>query len=120
MRKGTSNRFCLRGHDTSITGRAHNHNCVKCTTERSRKSYMERGMKATYGVDTAEYNRLLEVQKGLCRICRKAPERRALAVDHDHKTDRVRGLLCTKCNLMLGFASDDITLLKAGIEYLQL
>lgn len=59
-------------------------------------------------------------QKGLCAICEQ-PEKigRALAIDHDHKTGRVRKLLCYRCNLLLGKADDDIEILQAAITYLQ-
>lgn len=41
---------------------------------------------------------MLEAQDGRCAMCRKLPRRRRLAVDHDHNTGRVRGLLCYSCN----------------------
>jgi hypothetical protein len=42
-----------------------------------------------------------------------------LAVDHDHRTGRIRKLLCVRCNNILGFAADDIALLEKAIEYLK-
>ena len=42
-----------------------------------------------------------------------------LAVDHDHETDRVRGLLCTRCNSLLGMARDSEAVLLAAVAYLQ-
>lgn len=53
----------------------------------------------------AAYMKLLRKQKGRCALCRgKASGRwRVLNLDHDHKTDRVRGLLCVKCNVFLGW-----------------
>ena len=70
-------------------------------------------------VTDAEYEALLEAQGGVCRICR-GPEiaGRSLAVDHDHLSGRVRGLLCGRCNLGLGTFKDDPALLAAAIEYL--
>src|SRR5690242_12716661 len=50
------------------------------------------------GVDDAEYQRLLEAQGGHCALCPNEPKTRRLHVDHDHKTGRVRGLLCYRCN----------------------
>ena len=67
-----------------------------------------------------EYAELLERQGGVCAICRQ-PESvpgRSLAVDHDHATGAVRGLLCGRCNRALGYFRDDPALLAAAITYL--
>lgn len=62
---------------------------------------------------------LIEVQGGeLCAICGDRPGERSLAVDHDHETRRVRGLLCIPCNRGLGFFEDNPEILSAAIEYL--
>src|SRR5438105_9932161 len=60
-------------------------------------------LKKKFGITQAEYDQMFEEQDGVCKICRK-PESRIcrgilcrLAVDHDHKTGKVRGLLCSKC-----------------------
>lgn len=50
------------------------------------------------GIDDAEYERLLEAQNGGCAICGNPPKTRRLHVDHNHRTGRVRGLLCFRCN----------------------
>lgn len=70
-----------------------------------------------YGIGLDEYNRLLEKQNGLCAICQKSIGR--LAVDHCHATNRIRGLLCRKCDVGLGFFGDDVTNLQNAIRYLQ-
>lgn len=70
-----------------------------------------------FGIDGAEYSRMLEAQGHACAICRqpesaihhRSGEVRALAVDHDHETDAVRGLLCRDCNTLLGLAHDQLT-----------
>ncbi len=66
----------------------------------------------------AEYLLLKKFQKGRCASCRKRPIKRRLAVDHDHKTKMLRGLLCRRCNMVLGFLNDDIRLLLKMIAYL--
>lgn len=73
-----------------------------------------------YGITHEDYERLLNQQEGLCAICRQ-PELvwGQLAVDHDHTTNEVRGLLCHKCNPLLGYARDNIEILENAIKYLK-
>ena len=62
-----------------------------------------------YGIDVPDYERILEEQGGGCYICGKQPEpKRALDIDHDHKTGKVRGLLCSNHNRGLGMLGDDL------------
>lgn len=72
----------------------------------------------TYGISEQEYNHMLNKQNGVCAICEVVKEQ-TLAVDHDHFTGRVRGLLCDKCNQALGFLQDSIVLLDSAKQYLQ-
>ncbi len=60
-----------------------------------------------YGITVEQYDAMLRQQNGLCAICGRAPKRFRLAVDHDHETGEIRGLLCTRCNLGLGWFRDD-------------
>jgi hypothetical protein len=74
---------------------------------------------AGYGITEDQYNILLEVQNGVCAICKQScPSGRLLAVDHDHKTGRVRGLLCMVCNNRLGIIenTDWVELAKKYLE----
>ncbi len=75
-----------------------------------------------YGLSTIDYRHKLSKQLGGCAICGK-PEKKALRgilyVDHDHKTGKVRGLLCNECNSMLGYAKDDKKILLIAIKYLE-
>jgi len=84
-------------------------------------------VKKKYGIPIEEYVEMLVDQKGVCAIC-KQPETsvdhrtknlRNLAVDHNHFTGKVRGLLCSNCNRGLGFLRENIEVLKASIEYLE-
>jgi hypothetical protein len=70
-----------------------------------------------YGITHAEYVAILERQGGVCAICAGTTQR-ALSLDHDHATGQTRGLLCDRCNPMLGYARDDIAILEAAITYL--
>ncbi len=77
-----------------------------------------------YGITKSEYDKLLKEQDGACAICRKIEIRKrngkatALIVDHNHATGKVRGLLCHKCNTILGMAEDNINILANSITYL--
>ncbi len=72
-----------------------------------------------YGVTVEEYNKMFEFQQGGCAICRQAQPEKNLAVDHNHETDEIRGLLCFKCNIILGHLNDDEDLLWKIAEYLK-
>lgn len=78
-----------------------------------------RHLKRNFGLSIADFDRMLEKQGGVCAICgRKPPFGRIknLAVDHDHKTGKIRGLLCNKCNSFLGYVRDD---LSQAVRYVQ-
>ena len=88
--------------------------------ERKRDAYLRR----TYGLGLEDYLQLLASQGGGCAICKKTPaeERRNLAVDHDHYSGRVRGLLCAHCNRRLigrhRLGLDSPSKLRAAADYL--
>lgn len=71
--------------------------CRSCDGEKNRESKYKR----VYGITIEDYDRMLEEQGGLCAICRNPPITYRLAVDHDHDTGAVRGLLCPPCNRAL-------------------
>jgi len=73
-------------------------------------------------VGLAEYNALLEIQGGVCAICGSDDPKtggRSFAVDHDHVTGKVRGLLCSPCNRALGGFNDDPVRLQRAVDYLK-
>ena len=67
-----------------------------------RKSAM---LKYEYGITLDDYNKMFNAQEGKCAICKKHQNelKKTLCVDHDHKTGKVRGLLCGRCNAGLGY-----------------
>lgn len=81
-------------------------------------------LRYVYGITVEQYNEMLERQGGLCAVCREEETRtmkgtvKALAVDHDHETGAVRGLLCHDCNTGLGMFGDDPGRLLAATDYL--
>ena len=72
-----------------------------------------------YGVTVEEYNLMLGHQGGVCALCGRPPGKKPLAVDHDHETGKVRGLLCQNCNVGLGCFGDSVPILEGAIKYLQ-
>ncbi len=94
--------------------------CKKCKKIQMR----EKGLhlkRTTNGAWTAQDKReAFFLQKGLCKICeRTLVDWQGAQADHDHITNKKRGLLCTHCNHLLGSSFDDINILKKAIEYLQ-
>lgn len=65
------------------------------------------------------YSATLAQQGGVCAICESHQPERALVVDHCHVSGRVRGLLCTKCNLGLGIFRDSAEIMGRAIRYVQ-
>ncbi len=84
--------------------------CATCHREarkQARRLAHGRWILKTYGLTLEQYEALYEAQGGSCYICRRAKGvSKRLAVDHDHKTGYVRGLLCAKCNGYLGYIRD--------------
>lgn len=75
-------------------------------------------LKRTHGITLDQYNAMKLAQNGLCKICKNPPKgKRPLAVDHDHITGDIRGLLCYGCNRAL-HVLDTKSLLKDAQAYL--
>jgi hypothetical protein len=77
-------------------------------------------MESRFGISIAEYNSILESQKGKCAICGGHQVRKSrYDIDHNHKTGKIRGLLCSNCNRAIGLLRDNVdTILKAA-RYLE-
>lgn len=76
-------------------------------------------LKRKYGINQAQYDEMFERQSGVCAICGKPQiSGKKLAIDHNHKTGQVRGLLCRKCNLSIGHLNDDAGLFYKAAQYL--
>ena len=83
-------------------------------------------LRANYGMTLQQYDTMLEEQGGVCAVCRQ-PESsvnqrgqvKPLAVDHCHSTGRIRGLLCSGCNVSIGHAKDNPETLRNLANYLE-
>jgi Recombination endonuclease VII len=74
-------------------------------------------LKREYGIDQADYEVMVLARAGRCDVCGRTPKK--LAVDHDHETGVIRGLLCTRCNAAIGHLGDTIEGLKKALAYLE-
>ena len=91
--------------------------------KRMKQRYLYKGkeeyLKSKYGLTNNDWEGLWYAQDGRCAICDKFFEKiKDAYVDHNHKTDKTRSLLCNKCNLGIGFFNDNPELLKNTREYL--
>lgn len=89
---------------------------------KNKARWQNESLKRLYNLSRKDYLLLLKKQKNKCAICnKKASEfKRNLAVDHCHKTGKIRGLLCINCNRGLGSFKDNSLFLKQAKNYLEL
>jgi hypothetical protein len=96
-------------------------------SESRRAKQRDGWLKRAFGLSSVEYDVLFLEQGGVCAICSQ-PETtidprlgtpRRLAVDHDHETNLVRGLLCRKCNVALGLLGESPLVLAVAMAYLE-
>ena len=96
--------------------------CRPCHNAAGREALERKGgardyhLRRRYGLTSQRVDELIAAQGGLCAVCKVRPPEH---VDHDHKTGRVRGVLCSGCNQGLGNFRDDTAALRAAIDYLE-
>lgn len=126
-RPGTLSSWCKACHTTDGLR-------YKRTNIEARRRYAltdrVRKFRRQFGITPDDYNRLFAAQGGLCAVCGRpetAPGNalngttgtRMLAVDHDHESGRVRGLLCANCNRAIGLFTDNPALLRRAADYIE-
>lgn len=109
--------------------------CKQCSNDKANEYYqknkkelskksLETSLKRYYGISIDDYNQMFNKQQGCCAICgiHQSKIQRKLQVDHNHITKEIRGLLCHKCNVGIGFlcADNGTDLLKQSIRYLEI
>jgi len=72
-----------------------------------------------YGITVEQYMEILDKQGGLCKICGEPSKRLKLSVDHCHNSKKIRGLLCERCNTLLGRVKDNPVILENAAKYLR-
>lgn len=124
---------CFYKHRSTLDG--YRGECKECHSKKSKAYYKEHkaehrvvsrrySMKKPYGMTEDEFNALYESQGGKCAICGKpltkvgGAKDQVAHIDHDHETDKVRGILCTKCNVGLGSFKDSLELMDKAKAYL--
>ena len=125
---------CIHGHElteaNTYTYSSGRRSCREChrargrawktaNKEKHRVSQRASELKHKYNMTLEDYDLMSADQNHVCAICYKPdPAGRRLAVDHNHETGKIRGLLCHTCNRAIGLLRDDRTLLSRASEYL--
>jgi hypothetical protein len=87
-----------------------------CSAEHKRGVYLQ----WKYGLSTKEYQGLVEAAGTDCPICGKSFGEVVPVVDHDHKNNLVRGIICRQCNSAIGMLKDDADILMRAIMWVGL
>ena len=98
----------------------------KVNYEKNKAHHLEvgrrRSLKCLYGITEQDYLDMLEAQENKCAICESydpGEKRKYFCVDHDHKTEVVRGLLCASCNKGIGHLKDDAEIISKALDYVK-
>jgi predicted class III extradiol MEMO1 family dioxygenase len=99
--------------------------CKQCLAEDFKERYTSEDirrwqLKKHYNMTIEQYTQMVEQQDHRCKVCERHEQdlNNILCVDHDHKTGKVRSLLCSNCNTVLGKVYEDPKILEKMIEYL--
>lgn len=100
---------------------------AKKTYDINREEFYLKKKARKYKLSVQELKLMLEKCNHHCEMCGKAEKRKTgrgerltnLSIDHDHETNKIRGILCFKCNIGIGFFEEDIDLLQKAIDYLK-
>jgi hypothetical protein len=90
--------------------------------EKARARDLRHDLKRSCGLTMEQFAQKLEAQNGRCVICgstKSSSGNKRFCSDHDHKTNKLRGLLCIKCNRGLGLLGDSVAVLIRALQYLQ-
>jgi hypothetical protein len=96
--------------------------CKEYEANRDPEKTRETAWERRYGLSREDYEELLKSQGGVCAICSTSEvgrEHKYFHVDHDHISNKVRGLLCDKCNRGLGYFNDRPLILSKAASYLK-
>jgi len=116
-------------HKRKTSKDGHDHHCKECGNARHREKYANdndykervkrNNLKRSYKLSDAGLNKLH--LNNFCTICgNEFKLKRTTYIDHCHSTGKVRGLLCPKCNILLGSCNDNVLILESAISYLKM
>lgn len=91
---------------------------VSKNIEYYKKSRTTKNIQNKYNLSVKDFEKMLKQQNYECKICKKSLKKYS-AIDHNHQTGVIRGVLCRKCNVGLGFFKDNIKNIKNAIKYLE-
>lgn len=92
----------------------------KRTAEETKNLYKSRAFKKKYGISKEDFYDLRLKQNNKCAICKNTLENdKKSHMDHCHDTGKLRGVLCTTCNVGLGMFKDSLSLLKSAVTYIK-
>ena len=118
-----SSKEAVKKYKKSLRYKEYHKEYMKSYHARTRKQAVRKGehLKCKYGISLNDYEQMLEEQNGCCAICKAHYTKfsKLLAVDHCHKTGKIRGLLCINCNTALGKFKDNPFVLQTAIDYLE-
>lgn len=104
----------------NLSGKNHGMYNPKITDEERKNRSRAYSLRSRYNLSFNEYQKMSDIQDNMCAICHhECSKNNFLSVDHDHVTNKVRGLLCASCNLALGNFKDSVELLNNAINYLK-
>lgn len=123
-------RICTRCHrtekETEFASKryrcreCHRKEAVEYHRKRDKRAVKDKRLRKIYGITIDQYDEMFKTQNGVCWICHRPPKKMPLHVDHDHKSGKVRGLLCHNCNYGIGrYFKDNIESLRRAVQYLE-
>jgi len=86
---------------------------------RSSDHWRSRNLRIKFKLSVEQYEEMLASQNGVCKICGRPPRNKRLAVDHDHETGDIRGLLCGPCNTALSHVELTSNFSRKALKYLE-
>lgn len=101
--------------------RKHCRACDRLNYLKEADRYRFNAIKRRYGIEKETYLEMIEEQNNICPICEEIlpSDTKHVHVDHCHATEKIRGILCSKCNTTLGRFNDSIRVLENAIAYLK-